>query len=575
MNRILKIVMGMVFLAIPVCNASAQASQLSFVQGLPSNAGKNLRVYVDVCATDALLAVDQTYTPTISVSNNGGVAFSSNPASAIAPVNGCVRFEIVPLDTGFLNLSFNTSFFAPISTGNIRVDSFAIPVTDMVGEIFYPGNDPGNLPLYQTYADTLNNAWERRLGGACNDSVPDAFLPIFGSISFNASTYEGEITNLLILEADSFTGKPYTGNVDYKVVNMKGSEFSGIKGEHHTSGVTFLSPSQVLQDSAPMPASLIANGDNNRFREETGDFDSRNGLLFSFSQPVTQFGMFVGDMENNPGSTPAEMVLFHGDVELRRDTLPTRSSALEQSNSPSPCGSYPGCGNRATIWVEFFGAPVTDMLLIVGDDNSAGGFGFGLTEHLSFVGVSMGGDCLEEVLRQINMGLHVTHTQAGNLLTWTILNESEGLKFDLQKGSSASKLEYFARVSADGMHTYQFLDSVTSLGEVFYRIKMSDRQGGIGYSETIRSVSHSVDGLLWATHTRVNDGFLWLSLLAEMDQTASVRLINLQGKLLLEQEIHLKQGMNESKIPLGMSPGGFYMLEVISSKGRLWQKLRF
>lgn len=573
MTRISQLILAVICFFSLGANALGQATQLSFVQGLPSNAGKNLPIYIDVCSTNGLGLVDQSYMPTITVSNNGGVAFTANPATTVAPTDGCVRFQIIPADTGNLNLSFTTSFFSPISTGNIRVDTFEIPSTDFVGEIFYPGNDPGNLALYQGLSDTLNDAWERRVSHTCNDSVPSSFSPVFGDIAFDGATYEGSITNLEILLADSFVSSTYTGTLNYRVVNMKSSEFASIKGEHHLSGSTFLSSAQVLQDSAPMPSSLISTGNNQRFTEVTGDFGSRNGLLFTFSQPVTQFGIFVGDVESNPNTTPAELVLFHGDVELRRDSLPTRSSAIEQSNSPADCGTYPGCGNRGTLWLEFFGAPVTDMLLIVGDDNSSGFFGFGGTEHLSFVGATMGGDCLLNPQSIVDLDLSIDNIADTRRLSWTSPHETEGLSFEVQRSSTAEHFEMLAKISANGNYSYQFVEKQADPRASFYRIKIYDKKGGIGYSRTVQSQPISLSGVQWSGLPTFEGQILQLPLHSDTDLPAKIRVSNMLGQLVSTAEHPLLFGKNQIKIPLGMNPGGFFLIEVSTKRGRLWKKI--
>ncbi|MCI4667606.1 MAG: T9SS type A sorting domain-containing protein [Bacteroidia bacterium] len=562
--------------ALLICQGSlfAQATQIEFIQGIPTLAGKGLPIYIDVCATNAASTVDQAYAVNISVSNNGGVAFSSNPANTIAPTDGCVRFHITPSDTGSLNLSFSSGVFTNIVTGNIRVDSFAIPSTDMVGEIFYPGNEPSNIGIYQSLADTLNDAWERRIGRTCNDSVPSAFTPIFGDISFNGTTYIGEITNLSILSSDSLSSNPYTGTVTYKVVNMKGSEFASIKGEHHTSGLTFLSNAQVLQDSAPMPASLIPFGDNTRFTEVTGDFGSRNGLLFSFSPAVEQFGMFIGDVESNPSTTPGEFVLFNGDVELRRDTLPTRSSALEQSNAPFDCGSYPGCGNQGTSWVEFSGAPVTDLLIIVGDDNSAGFGGFGGTEHLSFVGASMGGDCLLSPQAIIQMNLKTSSINGKNQLSWTSPHETEGLVFEILKGSSPESLSTYSYLKANGGFNYQFEDPKVDSKTVYYRLKMYDKKGGIGFSEISKAEFIAVSDLYFLENIYTSGASLTIPLFSSNSQLGRVAVLDIHGRIIQSFAIDIHQGASDIKIPLSQISGGFYVLEVSSINSKIRKKIK-
>ncbi|MEL6134711.1 MAG: hypothetical protein AAFR59_15220, partial [Bacteroidota bacterium] len=367
----------------------AQATQLIF-NDIPGNAGLSLPVYIDVCAADISNTIDATYTTPIEIYNNGGALFVVEPGFVVVPDDGCVRFKVTPFLSGTLNIGFRSGVFANIVTGPITISNYDVPTSEFVGEIFH---DPANVVNQRALADTLNDAWERRVGDSCNNVTPVAFEPVFGDMTFDNGTYVGSISNLFELIPGT-AGQLYTGTVEFRVVNMKGPAEATIKGEHQTAGMVFLSNSTSLQDTAPMPLSLIPTN-NTRFTEVTGDFNSQNGIRFSFNPPVNQFGAWFGDVESNiGGGTPGELVLFYEDVELKREPIPTRSSALQQSNSPQDCGDYPGCGNEGTMWIEYYGAPVTDMLVIVGDDNTAGFSGFGGSEHLSFVGPTMGGTCL-------------------------------------------------------------------------------------------------------------------------------------------------------------------------------------
>lgn len=155
------------------------------------------------------------------------------------------------------------------------------------------------------------------------------------------------------------------------------------------TGNPSLSSSNTLQGSAPRPASLYDTSGQSRFWNElTGSSSSRNGVLFTFSEPLSAFGAWFGDLETRTdgNGVPALVRLLDANGNRIGDDIVIPSSTEDQSQC---VGSFRGCGNRTTRWIGFVDpdAQVQQMLVIVGDDD----FGDdGYTEHLSFIGATVG-----------------------------------------------------------------------------------------------------------------------------------------------------------------------------------------
>lgn len=530
----------------------SQATQLIFPNALPNYAGKGLAVYLDVCAADGLSVVDMGYSNPISITNNGGVPFVLDPPNGSNAIDGCLRFRIIPLDTGYLHVMIQATGLSSLNSGLIRVDSFAIPITSYVGEIFYPGNTPSTLSQYQAWADTLNDKWEGRIAKTCHDSVPSSFDPVYGELVFDPTTYVGEIQNLEVLEEDTIASYPYQAVVTFQMVNIKEPPFAGVKGEHHTSGSYIISSPQVLQDSAPMPFSLIPTN-NQRFTEFTGDPQSRNGLLFHFSQPASQFGMWIGDVESNPLLTPAEVILFHGDVELKRDTIPTQSSLIQQSNSPFNCGSYPGCGNQGTLWMEFYGAKVTDLLLVVGDDNSSGFWGYGGTEHLSFTGATMGGHCLIEPAETRFMSLELIYEGKQALLRWE--NQSPSTKYSyVELAGEGFSFQKIGKLVHKGMIS-RFLLPAGVEGKKYARIREIGQEGESFLSEWLEINLRSEERI----RLILDKGMLHILLPKELSLPHQIEWIDIQGRTIKQALLNPKR---EQDFDISLLPFGLYIIRI-------------
>jgi uncharacterized repeat protein (TIGR01451 family) len=198
----------------------------------------------------------------------------------------------------------------------------------------------------------------------------------------------------------------------------------------------------TLQDGAPRP-----NGVPGCYYNDAGNFrgsnSNANAILFSFSEPVSAFGAWFGDLETKPyganyyrdgagggsgsGGALAYLRLFFEDGAMQEATIePTLAPDAPWLSTEAPPPALPvtaggdvgycggpnaatdadGCGNSSTRWVGFVsGDPqrrVTQMLVAVGDDDHSGagpsdgpnvvceggdgGTCNGGTEYLSFIG---------------------------------------------------------------------------------------------------------------------------------------------------------------------------------------------
>ncbi|MEO0394810.1 MAG: DUF11 domain-containing protein [Cyanobacteria bacterium P01_A01_bin.137] len=152
------------------------------------------------------------------------------------------------------------------------------------------------------------------------------------------------------------------------------------------TGNAQLATNDTLQGNAPRPASFYNTTAQPRYwNENSGSTTSRNAVLFNFSEPVTAFGAWFGDLETNPDGTPAIVRLLDVNGNRIGDDI-----VVSPTGDPSLCGaaSFRGCGNRTTRWIGFVddASQVKQMLVVVGDD-AAGETGD--REHISFIGATL------------------------------------------------------------------------------------------------------------------------------------------------------------------------------------------
>jgi hypothetical protein len=524
------------------------ANQFVFVTPVPANAaaGSPYGFGLGICASDGT-AVDVDFTNPISLTSNGSTAsYTLLPGNfGQTPTDGCVYFLVLPTSTGIINLNVTGGGLPPLNTGNIVVANYSAPSAAYSAEIYDTNPQP------QLNADTLNNAWERLTGDSCVNTAGGTFTPVYGTLAYDDATHTGSISGLTRMTGGT-TGVPYTGTVTFRLMS---EQISGsVKGVHFTNGDGALSNNPlVMQQNSPKPAA-IAGSDH--FTENTGDLTTRNGILFTFSEPVTSFGLWVGDVETNPFGTNAEVLAFYGDAVLSGAPIITSSPLAQQQNiGNAGCGSsagFPGCGNVATRWVQITGAPFTDVLILVGDDGVGG---TGNTEHLSFGGVSIGGTCSPVVLPFTDWGLHTRAAGSRIALEWQqVPEQTQHLLLERSTGGAGFTL----LDTLDLRLPFAYWDLQPGPLWNYYRLVSVDQNGARHYSPSVSAVLDPAAVGLVRGH--VNGGTLHIQGLP-LEESGELRIFDASGKLLLRQQ--LTPGDPDShQISLQHLPAGLYVWTV-------------
>ncbi len=242
---------------------------------------------------------------------------------------------------------------------------------------FFSDEVTGTGAASRTAVDALDDAWRTAVStdSLCatdieTGSILSGELPIIFD-------YDGVEAQVELLDLD---GGGYFGGT---LASTQGLQASGT--------------STTMQDSSPKPATLYDAGES-YYNETSGSNSSLNALLITFSEPLSAFGSFFGDVETRTdgSGTTAYVRFFDADgVQIGSDE-PIEPMPSDPNFDQSQCGapvnnSFRGCGNRATRWIGFTADPSTlvqHMMVIVGDDDASDGSDDGLSEHLSMIGAS-------------------------------------------------------------------------------------------------------------------------------------------------------------------------------------------
>lgn len=157
-------------------------------------------------------------------------------------------------------------------------------------------------------------------------------------------------------------------------------------------------------------------------------------------------------------------------------------------------------------------------------------------------------------------------------IIWRAENEVHGSLFEIEKSSNQDFSGFTmisdkkASILGSQVHNYQYIEEGQMTSRSFYRLKYIDMDGNVEYSKTMK-VEREQAAIQLQLQASVfpNPTSDYLNVLVEgrKDQTLQVRLTDLNGKELIQQEQRLDaSGFTKMKIDLRKFPQAIYILEV-------------
>ncbi|MEM1000481.1 MAG: T9SS type A sorting domain-containing protein [Bacteroidota bacterium] len=182
------------------------------------------------------------------------------------------------------------------------------------------------------------------------------------------------------------------------------------------------------------------------------------------------------------------------------------------------------------------------------------------------------------ILPVVWAGFAARPSDLGVDLEWTTASESNNDYFRVERSPNGTSFETIGEVNAIGNSskamTYNFVDPNPRTGDNFYRITQVDLDGATSESE-IRQVSFEAPvGLSWTqfgpnpTRSQLSLGFY-----ADEAQNMELRLIDLQGRIVLQRTVSSHAGINALDLDLSRFATGFYNLQLQGATGALQQRV--
>jgi hypothetical protein len=174
------------------------------------------------------------------------------------------------------------------------------------------------------------------------------------------------------------------------------------------------------------------------------------------------------------------------------------------------------------------------------------------------------------------LSVNVQPNGNGALLTWTVANEMDVLRYEVERSNDCRNFTVKGQVAfkqAIGTtNTYSFTDNAVNGQDVCYRIKQIDLNGNVHYSRIVNlsGLQHSstVVGPNPASH------FITISKSSSVTEKITVSLVDMNGRLVYQRNVVLLPGMKSFEISnLEVFGKGQYVVQLLGSRTREYVKV--
>jgi hypothetical protein len=155
-------------------------------------------------------------------------------------------------------------------------------------------------------------------------------------------------------------------------------------------------------------------------------------------------------------------------------------------------------------------------------------------------------------------------------IDWQTSEEQNMESYTVERASSDMKFMEIKTIPASGTtglsQHYQVLDADLPQGLSYYRLRMNDQNGTASYSE-IKELLYSTTGehfIVYGMGPNPANEFTRMEVYSLLDQDATVRVIDVAGKVIHEVQQPLSMGANEFTLTTTDWPAALYRVQVIA-----------
>ena len=152
-------------------------------------------------------------------------------------------------------------------------------------------------------------------------------------------------------------------------------------------------------------------------------------------------------------------------------------------------------------------------------------------------------------------------------LIWSSLQESNSSHYDIQRSNDGTNFYNIGKVTAIGNSDkevdYSFYDINSPAGMNYYRLKLTDKDGGFQYSNIV-ALNINISGIeINAIYPAPFDNKLFIAVSSETKSKGRVEFFDNSGKLLITQEAVINKGLSNITInKLESMARGIYFIKL-------------
>jgi hypothetical protein len=152
-------------------------------------------------------------------------------------------------------------------------------------------------------------------------------------------------------------------------------------------------------------------------------------------------------------------------------------------------------------------------------------------------------------------------------IAWLTASETNSKFFELQRSGNGSNFSSIATVAAAGHSSetkkYNFTDADIPSGANYYRLKMTDMDGTVTYSQIVKVISTRNNFVITNAYPKPALAQLSVTWNAPAGGKTTANIYDLTGRMLMSQSLATATGMNYAQLQVSQLPKGQYLLKLM------------
>jgi len=149
------------------------------------------------------------------------------------------------------------------------------------------------------------------------------------------------------------------------------------------------------------------------------------------------------------------------------------------------------------------------------------------------------------------------------MLTWSTAYEEDNSIFIVEKSEDGANFTNIGTVEAAGdsdeLKEYNYLDILANAEQTFYRLKQVDVDGSSSFSDIVAVPRVFTNNFMVARMSNIaTENFFDLTIDSMVDGDMAYSVSNLQGDLVISEEVMVVAGLNDISIDLSSQEEGIY-----------------